>query len=959
MNGTLKSALAWGVAITALAWARAGVAQTAPSQSSDNQRTLQQVVVTGSLIPQPNLTATSPISSVSTEDINLQDSTNIEDVLDQSPQVYGSSLNDRSGFATGASTLNLRNLGDERTLVLIDGERLAPDGATGSDAGDINMVPQDLIKRVDIVTGGASAAYGSDAVAGVVNFILDDHFEGVRLDLTAGGDEHSNSNAFLNNIETAAGGPAPSGTWWGGYHGAMTLIAGAGTPDDKGHGVFYLGYKDETPIYGKDLQYGACGLAEVGNTFACQGIGIPASSYFELINGTPTSLYLNPKTNGLGPFANADLYNLDQYNNLQGEDHQYTAGFIGDYQIAPQVDVYSKLMYMYNYSHEQVFPSELANYFTFQCSNPMLTSQELTAFCGSSTAGTFSTVLTRVNAEGEDRQYINDNKAYRVVLGARGDVVPDIDYDVRVQSSASDLASQLVGDLSSSRFTAAVNDCPAGSPAGCVPYDIFSAGAVTQAAEKYVTAYASTGTYYRQNMATATIDGNLLRYGLHSPWSDQGIGFAVGTDYRSDTLDDQCDKEYASGDLETFGTCTPLGGKVNVYEVFSEVRIPIIDNKPFIHDLSLDSGYRYSDYNTSGGSSTFSIEGNYSPVQDFRVRGSFNRAERSPNVYELYEQQGESFGVVDFDGCAGTTPAYTPAQCERSGVTPAEYGHIAPSPGGAYEGLFGGNPHLNPEVASTYSWGFVLTPRLLPGFTMSADYFNIHIANVVSMPSAQSSLDECGLTGLSFDCALVHRDPSTGSLFLGSGYVIDTYVNAGSLATSGVDVDTHYHFRLPKNWGALNLSLTGTFLSHYTSETVPNSGVEWDCAGYYGPTCGQPMPHWRHIFTAEWVMPWNVDLAARWRYVGSVRNDGYIAATGDMVYAPDAKIPSFSYLDLIGSYHLSERYTFRLGVNNILDKDPPLIGANAGGFQYVNNNTFPSTYDPFGRTFFVKVQADF
>jgi len=964
MNGNSKSAVAWSVTVTAIAWGGMASAQTAPAKSpaqDGSQTTLQEVIVTGSLVPQPNLTGTSPITTVSKADIDLQDSTNIEDVLDQTPQVYAG-VNTRSGFTSGTATLNLRNLGDTRTLVLIDGERLAPtDASNGSTAGDINMVPADLIKRVDIVTGGASAAYGADAVAGVVNFVLDDHFKGLRLDVTAGGDENSNSNAFLSSIETAAGGPAPSGTWWGGFHGEMTLIKGIATADDKGHLVAYLGYRDEKPIYGSDLQYGACQLAEVGDTFACQGIGVPTSSYFQFINGTPTSLYLDPRTGDLDPtLPNSALYNASQYNNLQADDHRYSAGFLGDYQITPGVDIYAKFMYMDTDTHDQVSPAYIANYFTFQCSNGMLTSQELTAFCGGSTAGTFSSVLTRVNAEGQFLQFVTSDRATRSVLGVRGAVADGINYDVHGQYSRADTHGQLLGDLSSSRLTAALNDCPAGSPGACVPLDIFSPGAITQAAEQYASAYATTDGIYEQDIAMATIDGDLLHYGIHSPWSDQGIGFAAGTDYRRDDLSVTPNQEYASGDLDSFGIYRALSGRTDVGELYGELRAPIIDDKPLVNDLSIDGGYRFSHYNTSGGSSTFSIEGNYSPVRDFRVRGSFNRAERAPTAEELYMAQTPGLGVVNYDGCAGATPAYSLAECARTGVTPAQYGNIAPSPSGLYEGLTGGNPHLTPEVADTYSWGFVFTPSRLRGLSVSVDYFNIRVTNVISVPSAQNALDECALTGLSFDCGLIHRDPSTGSLFLGSGYVTDTNVNAGLLATSGVDMDAYYSFALPgRDWGRVNLSLTGTALSKFTTETVPNSGIEWDCASYFGPTCGQPMPRWRHVLTADWVMPWNIDLAVRWRYVGAVRSDGYIAATGDTVFSPDARIPSFNYFDLIGSYHLGDHYTFRFGVDNLLDKQPPLLGPYAAGFQYSNNNTFPSTYDPFGRALFVKFQADF
>ncbi len=944
----------------ALAVATTAFAQQKVTASSDAE--LAEVVVTGSLIPQPNLTASSPLTSIGQVDIDRVASANLEDVLEQSSQVYAGS-DSRSGFTGGSVTLNLRDLGNNRTLVLIDGKRLAPTDPGGYGAADISLLPTALVQRVDIVTGGQSAIYGSDAVAGVVNFILAE-VDGIKVDASSSAYQHHNGDDFIRGLQESAGDTLAPSNVFGGYQGDASIIAGTKLGDNQGHIQGYLEYRKTDPISPTDYDISGCNLQATPASVACVGSGFTRSAQFLDVNGTGANYYLNPATNRLGTYTNADSFNQNAYGTLQEGSVRTTAGVMGHFALAPAAELYGSLMFMYRTSQAIVDPSEIPGVgYTLSCGNSLLTSQELGAFCGGSTAGTFSTAIARTNVEGGAREYLNDADTYRAGLGLRGDINSAFHYDTYAQYTTSINRTDLDNDLSVSRVAAGLNDCLGSGGAviaGCVPYNIFNAGGVTPAAESYVTANGSFREVLQEQLANATVTGDLTGYGLKTPWAERGASMAAGAEYRKESLQWRSDQEYTSGDFMTFGSAPPLSAAYDVAAVFTELRVPLISDRPFIKDLSFDGAYRYSHYDTFGGSSTFSLQGNYSVNSSIRFRASHDRAERAPSIEELYNAEGVGFGLYSSDGCAGSAPSYSLAQCERTGVTQAQYGHVPGSPGGAsYNALVGGNPQLSPEIADTNSIGFVLTPEALPNFTFTADYFDIDILHVISMPSAQSALNECALTGNSFYCGLIHRAPDNGSLAISGGYVVATEVNAGSLRTKGVDTGSTYRFDFGSP-GSLTLHLSGTYLLKLTQETAPgDSATEFECSGAYGPTCGQPAPHWRHTFTAGWKFTNGMDVTASWRYVGAVKNDGYESNTGDLVTPFDGHLPSVSYLDLTAGYQILEGLSVRVGVQNLFDKDPPLFGDLTADYFHSNTNTDLSTYDGLGRLLYAKVQWKF
>jgi outer membrane receptor protein involved in Fe transport len=379
---------------------------------------------------------------------------------------------------------------------------------------------------------------------------------------------------------------------------------------------------------------------------------------------------------------------------------------------------------------------------------------------------------------------------------------------------------------------------------------------------------------------------------------------------------------------------------------------------PFVKELTADAGYRFSHYSDVGNTNTYKIGADWAINDDIKIRGGFNRAVRAPNVDELYSQRTVSLDG-NADPCSGATPLDTLAQCARTGVSAAQYGQISANPASQYNGLTGGNPNLKPETANTYTVGVVVTPvDLVKGLSFSADYFNIDITNVIQSYGYSNILNGCATTGNPTYCALINRAPGTGSLWLQpTGYVIDTLQNLGFLKTDGVDFTLDYRMRFTdfgmKDYGGLAFNFLGTYTNSFTSEGAPGTAVI-SCAGKFGVTCGVPQPFFKSKTRLTWTTPVNgLSASLDWRYLGAVNLD-----TGK-VGAADDHIPSYSYFDLAVQWRVKDKYTFRVGCNNIADIQPPVIGSGELSGAAGNGNTFPQVYDALGRYLFAGVTADF
>jgi len=510
----------------------------------------------------------------------------------------------------------------------------------------------------------------------------------------------------------------------------------------------------------------------------------------------------------------------------------------------------------------------------------------------------------------------------------------------------------------------------------CVPYNIFQLGQVTPEA----LAYLQTPGFQRGHVNETVADVNMTleggEYGLQTPWSDRGVGINVGAEYRKELIDNQTDLEFSTGDLAGQGGPTPsISGSFDVRELFTEVQVPIISHS-FIEEFTVTGGYRYSDYKVAGNhfnTSTYKISAELAPVRDIRLRASYNRAVRAPNVVELFFPTNLGLaGVVD--PCAGGAPAFTLAQCQLTGVTAAQYGNVPKNPANQYNGQFSGNPNLKPEKADTYTVGAVLQPRFIPGFAFTADYFHIKVKGLISPGLGFSNvLNFCGATGDTAVCGLINRD-AAGSLWLDPSAFIELgTINIGGLTTSGVDLNASYAHKFG-GLGTLNISAVGTYLKSLVTDTGLVSAPlgldgKYECRGFYGATCGTPSPKWRHKLRVGFTLPDGVGISGQWRYFGSVKND-LLSSDPDMPGAPnsvapaptrpgDARLKAKSFFDLALTARIADKLNLRLGANNIFDTEPPVASGNAVAPPFGNGNTYPQVYDALGRYMFAGVTVDF
>lgn len=932
------------------------------------------IVVTGSRVRSANAVSISPISTVSSQDIAGHGIVRVEDLINTLPQAYATPGSSSRDGVSGGTTINLRNLGNQRTLVLIDGRRLLPgdpDSAVAQ-APDINNIPAALISRVDIVTGGASAVYGSDAIAGVVNFVLKRDFTGLQLNAQNGLFVHNNNNAIARSLGDTGGRSMPTGVTADGRQTNIQATFGTNFADGRGNVTLYANYRQIEPVLAGDRDYTTCGLAATSSAgYSCVLSSSTSPARFQLSDpntGLSRGAYtIDAATgNSFRTYLNSDGYNSSPDNNLHAPEKTLNLGMFAHYEVSPAVDIYTDLMFMRNRTVVQT--SQVATFsaqFKINCSNPLLSASQRDLLCTSVGLGSDDSATVALglrNASGSP--VITDilHKSYRALVGTRGDLGGGWRYDVYAQYGRTDYKSDRQHDFSKARVQNAlqVTTGADGTPtcitsgSGCVPLNIFSIGGVTSAALDYVEAEARTTGFTRERIVSGSIDGDI---GIRSPFASHPVGVAIGAEYRDEALTLRPDSVWTSGDLTGGGSKVAVSGQYEIKEVFGELRVPLVDGHPFIRELALDTGIRYANYSNSGGATSYKIGGNWTPVAGLRARLSYQRAVRAPNVTELFSPQRSSFTVVT-DPCQGTVPTATLAQCQQTGMTAAQYGTVPASSGQGLGTIIGGNPDLRPETSHSLSYGAVLMPAILPRLTVSVDYFRIKVKDLIGTIPMSLTLTQCINTGSPYFCNLIHRDPSTGSLVQSpTAYVITTNLNTGSLETRGIDFAASYQQPIGK-LGQLGFNFAGTWTDTYMVQPLPDY-PSYDCAGYFGVTCQQPVPTWRHRFIVDWNSLSGFALSATWRFVRGTRNDKSNSSSllSGTYQAYDAKLPDVSYFDLSASVDVGPNYTFRLGANNVFDRDPPLT-ASLGGLAQ-NASFYAGMYDSLGRYIYASVNARF
>ncbi len=945
----------------------AGVA--APALAQEN---IGEITVTGSRILQPNIQGPSPVTVIGAQDIKVTGVTKVEDLINRLPQVFADQGGNISNGATGTATINLRNAGSQRTLVLVNGRRL-PAGDVYDPSVDVNQIPAPLIERVEVLTGGASAIYGSDAVAGVVNFILNDSFEGVQFDVNYNFFNHHNSNAVADVVESR-GFALPKKTVNDGGVTEASLLMGSNFADDRGNATVFLGYREGKALLQAKRDYSACALSTGATSFGCGGSSTSFPGRFIDLN-SGANLTVADSSGTVRPWTTADLYNYGPLNYYQRPSTRYVLDAFAHYNLNDNAQIYTEMMFHDDHTVAQIAPSGLFGLVTdISCSNPLLSADWVDNICtqnGLTAADSASMFILRRNIEGGGRQDDIRHTSYRGVVGFKGTFADHWSYDVSGQYGTVVFQEKYLNDFSFTRAGRAmdvVDDgsgnavCRSaldGSDPACVPYNIWSLGGVTPEAIAYLQTPGFASGATEQTVFTGSLSADLGAYGLKFPMAESGVGIAFGAEYRQEKLRNNTDTAFETGDL--FGQGGPtigVTGAFHVKDLFLETRVPIVEGRTGAEEFSLNASYRYSDYSTGATTDTYGIGLVWAPIEDLRFRGGYRQAVRAPNVIELFRAQSIGLYDNDFDPCAGAVPVATLAQCINTGVTAAQYGTIIDSAAGQYNALFGGNPDLSPETATGWSAGIVWTPAFIEGFNATIDYSTGEIKDQVSTLPPTTTLTQCLETGDPLFCSLITRD-QLGTLWaLPAARIVATNQNLSTGESTWLDVALNYQHEIGR-FGSLAFNLIGTQLIKITNEPIPGLG-KYDCKGLYGSgNCGTPNPEWRHSLRTTWMTPWNANVTLTWRHFDAVLFDR--TSSNPLLTGPfnevDRKLDAQDYIDLSASYTFMEKYTASLGFNNLLDDDPPVSSQVGAGFG--NGNTFPQVYDSMGRYVFMSLTAKF
>jgi outer membrane receptor protein involved in Fe transport len=960
---------------------------TAPATTAaaSAQPSNSEIVVTGTLIRNPNLTSSAPVMVTDRKEIELKQSNTAESLLRDIPGIVpaeGSAVNNgQAGF----STVNLRGLGDNRNVVLLDGTRIAPATLTG--VVDLNDIPLALIERVDVLTGGYSTTYGADAVSGVVNFVTRRNFSGLELDgseqITQRGD---------GNVRRVDG------------------TVGRNFDDGRGNITLSAGYQKADAVFDGDRGFAhdsiASGSGEVG------GSSTDTLTRFNVGGGLEQ---FNPAGQLVKAFSS---YNFNPLNILQTPFERYNVFGQGHYKASDHIEFYARGMYSHNTVDSIVAPSgSFGTAFTASLSNPYLTASQATQLCAASPTacsdGNLNIAdLRRRTSELGNRVSRFVTKYYDGQAGVRGDITDHIKYDVYGSYGKSVNTQTFSGyaDLLRLQQGLTLNaDGTCVDPSnGCVPIDIFGpVGSINAAQANFLTVSSTTSVTTTLAQAHAGISGD---FGVTSPAARDPISFAVGAEYRRYGVTQDADAvAQAPGELGGAGAAViPFSGHYNVKEVFAELNAPIIQDRPFFQSLTLDGGVRYSHYNIQSGLNTFNTTtwkggGVWEPVSGVKFRADYSHAVRAPNINELFLPKATGLTTLFADPCAGPNVASNAnllAVCEAQGA-PADAltkGTIT-NPSAAQANIqFSGNTNLKPEKADTFTLGTVIAPRtVLPGFTASLDYYHIKIKDAISVPSGSDTIGACfdnlsAASAASAACLAIHRDPGTGQLD-GDQSVANVglpgqFSNSGQLMTNGLDLNVAYN----RDFGEahVGLSFNGNYTFHSKFRSVPG-GINRECAGYFSPSCGigggesigslQPKFQWSQRTTVGFG-PTTFSLL--WRHIDKMTyepralqdqlNAATLLGTDPVNGCPDPagtdpngcvinpefrKMKAANYFDLTAQFVTTEHLTLTFVVQNLLDKKPPIVGSDVGNVLYNSGNTYPSTYDALGRRFTVTAKVDF
>ncbi|MCL4781211.1 MAG: TonB-dependent receptor [Gammaproteobacteria bacterium] len=890
-----------------------------------------EIIVTGSRIRLDDFTATSPIATVSSDVIESTGKTNIEQLLNTLPQVVPGFSATSNNPGDGTATVDLRGLGATRTLVLINGRRLNPSVNDGT--VDLNNVPTRLIERIEVVTGGASAVYGSDALAGVVNFILKEDFEGLDIGYQNGFSDEGDGNEYQ-----------------------LDMVLGGNFAEGRGNTTVYASYYDRESISQADRSYTRVDVHGGSSTGITGRLDEVSNNPF-----TPSGNYAFDADGSVRPFDDrlpetnggvGDRYNFAPDNFLLTPQKRFQLGGLGRFEINDHAEAYAELLYVDSRSETQLAPTP-ATSIRVDLDSPFL-SQSALDLLATRDDPDGPVIFRRRMVELGARSQESDSKLGQVTAGLRGDIdYKDWQYDTYMSYGRTDFDYYTRNDVSRSRFEAGIAGCPADylqfNP-GCVAVNPFGAGNISADAADWVRLNFADSTVFRRTVVNGTINGTLMEL----PAGD--MGFALGAEYREDKSSYRPDQAKQSGDVLGFNAQQPISGSFDVKELFGELRIPLLKDTPGIGFLDAELGIRYSDYSTVGDVTAYKAGLNWSPIDAVRVRGMYQRASRAPSLFEVLENGDQGYTGIYYDPCEGLDPLADPdtaAFCATQGITDT----LAFSTGSTQIEFFEyGSTALEEETTDTWTLGFVLQPESVPDLQISVDYWNIKVDDYITALAggpfgiidacfASLDLNSPACYSDALGAPLIYRDLS------GELKVNVPLVNESELETSGIDLQ--FQYGIPMDFASSRVSGLGetlqlSFVLSWLDEYVLDGIHYEDTSGYYN--IQGTFPEWKAVLRLAYdIGPVNVAWVTS--YIDDMDNQGNIPEFADDTGY--SKIPSHTYHDLSAAWAIDETFELSAGIRNLFDKEPPVYD------NYIDQNTDPSTYDMVGRFYFAGVRAKF
>lgn len=980
---SVRCAMVFGAATTTALMSASALAQEADQEETAG---VEVISITGSRVRAPGVESTSPIFSLGADDIGYLQQPEFERIIRSLPSTIPADNGNVNNGTAGAATIDLRGLGAQRTLVLLNSRRMVPFNFNGQ--VDTSNIPTALIDRVDVVTGGASAVYGSDAIAGAVNVILKNNFEGVQLDMNHQRSDENDGDQ--NNI-------------------ALTL--GSNFDDGRGNAVLSLSWMDRESVLLGDRPLGQFGInSNTGSGLAefrageealvppagCQGPNVVDISGSGSTTAIPTRFELLG-TGVVGQFredgtlgTECSLFNFNPFNYYQTPAERYGATALARYEINEHAEVYTSFNFTNTTVVQQVAPSgTFGSQFTLPLYNPLIGDQALqfmidgansavadgSLINGGSwndvngngivdTEDTLEVRLRRRTLELGTRSERFDSEIWQLLTGVRGQINDEWNYDLSFQYGESNRTTVRdgytnLGNIQNALDTRDGVTCAVGG--NCVPIDLFGGfGTITEEAAAYSRAIAIQQQKYEQEIIQLIVDGPVNFIEL--PTAGVPLTMSFGYEHRRETgllEPDECLKEApASCQGGAGGNLLPIRGGYKVEELFFEGVLPIFDGQSYAYSMDLEFGFRSSDFDTVGTTDSWKIGVNYRPVESLLLRVMQQRANRAPNIGELFSPVTTGLDNATQDPCssanaANITPELT-ALCVSTGMREAQVGVIPDIIAGQINTFDGSNPSdpPGPEQADTITAGFVWTPEFnwADNFSVSVDYYDIDIEDIIGEFAAQEVLDQCYLNGDANECAKIVR---VGGDLTGSAAGVQLFTtNLKSLQAEGVEITVDTAFDLGEYGG---LELSATINKYLTQESQSSDTVPvLDCKGFYGTSC-DPISDLRWIQRTTWNFD-DLTVSLLWRHISDVEVERPEAA---LRFEEFRRIGSYNYFDLYAAYQVTENIRFTLGIDNMFDKDPPVLGNDIGDTSSNSGNTFPSNYDPLGRFYKAGLQFTF